>query len=72
MANISVNNYRLPSAEDFSGAVTALQRLQDTYKLSVSKVASGTIGEAPSLRLSGRLSIYFKHPKYAELPVCFS
>ena len=58
MANISFNNYRLPTTEDFSGAATALQRLQDTYKLSVTDLASGKIGESPSVNLTG---IIYEH-----------
>lgn len=53
MANISLNNYRLPSPEDFSGAIAALQRLQDTYELPTSALASGNVGSAPSLSMTG-------------------
>lgn len=54
MANISLNNYRLPSDEDFKGAITALQRLQETYQLPPSALASGKLGQAPSLSMNGK------------------
>ena len=53
MANISVNNYRLPSSDDFSGAVTALQRLQKTYQVPASSMSSGKVSAAPSLSMTG-------------------
>ena len=53
MANISVNNYRLPSSDDFSGAVTALQRLQETYHIPASSMSSGKVSVAPSLSMTG-------------------
>ena len=54
MANISLNTYRLPTAEDFSGAVTAIQRLQATYQLSTSNFSSGRVGKDHSLAMTGR------------------
>ena len=56
MANVSLNNYRLPSREDFSGAVAALQRLQETYMLSTPALASGEVGQAPSVPLTGEVA----------------
>lgn len=53
MANISLNTYRLPKREDFSGAVTAIRRLQETYHLPASELASGEVGRAPSVRMTG-------------------
>ncbi len=53
MANISYNNYRLPTPEDFTGAITAFHRLQETYQLPPSALASGKLGKAPSLSMSG-------------------
>ena len=55
MANISLNNYRLPSTEDMSGAVTALRRLQDTYQVKSSELANALLGKEESLDMSGRL-----------------
>lgn len=34
---------RWPDEEDLNGAATALMRLQDTYKLDTSQIASGDI-----------------------------
>lgn len=53
MANISLNDYRLPTNEDLNGAITALQRLQETYQLKTSDLASGKLGKAPSLNMNG-------------------
>jgi prolyl 4-hydroxylase len=53
MANVSFNNYQLPTPDDFSGAITALQRLQETYKLTASAMASGSISKAPSMSMTG-------------------
>ena len=55
MANISLNNYRLPNKEDMSGAVTALRRLQDTYQVKSSDLANGVLGKEESLDMSGQL-----------------
>ena len=59
MANISHNNYRLPSSEDFAGAVTALQRLQEIYQLPASALASGQLGQVPSLSMTGVKIVVF-------------
>jgi hypothetical protein len=53
MANVSFNNYRLPTPDDFSGAIAALQRLQKTYKLSASAMSSGSVSKAPSMTMTG-------------------
>ena len=53
MANISLNNYRLPSNEDMSGAITALRRLQDTYQVKSSDLANAVLGKEESLDMSG-------------------
>ena len=53
MANISLNNYRLPSSEDLPGAVTALRRLQDTYQVKSSDLANALLGKEESLDMSG-------------------
>ena len=53
MANISLNNYRLPSKEDMSGSVTALRRLQETYQVKSSDLANGVLGKEESLAMSG-------------------
>ena len=45
MANISVNRHQFPGEEDFDGAITALRRLQDTYKLKPSMIASGNLSK---------------------------
>ena len=54
MANISLNHYRLPTSDDFSGAIAALQRLQETYKLPTSSLASGKVSAAPSMTMTGK------------------
>lgn len=46
----------LPSYEDLHGAVAALLRLQDTYKLDTNDLASGNVGGVESLQLSGELT----------------
>ena len=43
MANISVNRHSFPSEEDYSGAMTALRRLQDTYRLKPTYIAQGKL-----------------------------
>ena len=43
MANISQNRYQFPTVEDFSGAVAAIIRLQDTYNLEPSTIAKGKL-----------------------------
>ena len=53
MANLSVNNYRLPTQEDFNGAMTAVMRLQDTYDLQPHELASGNLGKEKSLSMDG-------------------
>lgn len=52
MANISYNQYRFPGEEDFSGAATALLRLQDTYRLSPSLISSGKLGSASAVSMT--------------------
>ena len=52
MANISYNQYRFPDADDFSGAATALRRLQDTYKLSPSLISSGKLGSTSAVAMT--------------------
>lgn len=54
MTNISLNNHRLPTSDDFRGAITALHRLQETYKLPATSLSSGTVSAAPSLNMSGK------------------
>ena len=54
MANISINNYRLPTQEDFDGAMTAVMRLQDTYDLRPREIASGDLGKEQSLTMSSK------------------
>ena len=53
MANISMNQYRFPSKEDFSGAIAAIRRLQDTYQLQPTVIASGKLGSSSALPMSG-------------------
>lgn len=53
MANISLNNYRLPTEEDFDGAMMAIRRLQDTYKLQPSLIGSGKLKRSGGLPMSG-------------------
>lgn len=53
MANISMNQYRFPSKEDFSGATAAIRRLQDTYQLQPTVIASGKLGSSSALPMSG-------------------
>jgi len=43
----------LPSYEDLHGSVSALLRLQDTYKLDTNELASGNVGGVESLHLTG-------------------
>ena len=52
MANISYNQYRFPTTDDFSGAATALRRLQDTYKLSPSLISSGKLGSTTAVAMT--------------------
>ena len=52
MANISYNQYRFPTTDDFSGAATALRRLQDTYKLSTSLISSGKLGSTMAVAMT--------------------
>ena len=54
MANLSVNDYRLPTQEDFNGAMTAVMRLQDTYDLQPQELASGNLGKEKSLSMNGK------------------
>ncbi len=54
MANLSVNDYRLPTQEDFNGAMTAVMRLQDTYDLQPHELASGNLGKEKSLSMDGK------------------
>ncbi len=53
MSNLSLNEYRLPTDEDFNGAMTAVMRLQDTYDLEPQELASGNLGKQQSLSMSG-------------------
>ena len=53
MSNISMQQYRFPSSDDYSGAITALWRLQDTYKLEPTTIASGKLGSTTSVPMSG-------------------
>ena len=53
MANISMNRYRFPSKEDYSGAITAIHRLQDTYQLQPSVIASGKLGSSSAFPMTG-------------------
>ncbi|XP_064393719.1 prolyl 4-hydroxylase subunit alpha-1-like isoform X2 [Halichondria panicea] len=73
MANLSVNNYRLPTQEDFNGAMTAVMRLQDTYDLQPHELASGNLGKEKSLSMDaldcyrvGRLAYEEKNWKKAR------
>lgn len=43
----------LPTYEDLNGAVAALLRLQDTYKLETEKIAAGDIAGIKTSELSG-------------------
>ncbi|OWF50339.1 prolyl 4-hydroxylase subunit alpha-2-like [Mizuhopecten yessoensis] len=43
----------LPSYEDLNGAVVALLRLQDTYKLDTDRIAGGDLQGTPSVSLTG-------------------
>ncbi|XP_019849479.1 PREDICTED: prolyl 4-hydroxylase subunit alpha-2-like isoform X2 [Amphimedon queenslandica] len=45
MANISVNRHSFPTEEDYSGAMTALRRLQDTYRLKPTNIAQGKLSD---------------------------
>ena len=44
----------LPTYEDLNGAVAALLRLQDTYKLKTSDLAHGVVGSSRSLTMTGQ------------------
>lgn len=44
----------LPTYEDLNGAVAALLRLQDTYKLETEKIAAGDIAGIKTSELSGK------------------
>ena len=57
MANISMNRYRFPSKEDYSGAITAIHRLQDTYQLQPSVIASGKLGSSSAFPMTGNKSL---------------
>ncbi|CAI7999257.1 Prolyl 4-hydroxylase subunit alpha-2 [Geodia barretti] len=56
MANISYYNFRFPDTEDFTGAVTAILRLQDTYRLSPSLITSGKLGTTTTLPMTSEES----------------
>lgn len=43
----------LPTYEDLQGSVSALLRLQDTYKLDTTELASGNVGGVESSQLTG-------------------
>ena len=53
LGNLSAYSYRLPTQEDFSGAITAILRLQETYSLEARVIAEGELGREPSLSMSG-------------------
>ena len=59
MVNISLNRYRFPTKEDFDGAVAALRRLQDTYKITPSKIAKGKLGSHNGLPMSSKLQYMY-------------
>lgn len=69
MANISLNNYRLPTSDDFSGAISALQRLQETYKLPASSLASGEVSAAPSMSKGGGGGAHQNTPNPLNYPL---
>ena len=43
----------LPTYEDLNGAVAALLRLQDTYKLDTDKIAAGDIAGIKTTEMTG-------------------
>lgn len=43
----------LPTYEDLTGSVSALLRLQDTYKLETTELARGNVGGVASPELTG-------------------
>lgn len=50
----------LPTGEDYTGAINALQRLEDTYLLSPAEIRSGNLSKNyPSRPLNGINNIYF-------------
>ncbi len=49
------DDYRLPTQEDFNGAMTAVMRLQDTYDLQPHELASGNLGKDKSLSMNGKI-----------------
>ena len=67
MANISMNRYRFPSKEDYSGAITAIHRLQDTYQLQPSVIASGKLGSSSAFPMTGRWTMPH-HPSSLSPP----
>ena len=56
MANISLNSHRFPEQEDFQGTVTAIRRLQETYNIPPSTIASGKLGSTSAIPMSGEIN----------------
>ena len=52
LAMLQSNHERLPKEEDFSGAVVALTRLQDTYLITPRNLTESVLGSKPSVSLS--------------------
>jgi hypothetical protein len=50
----------LPNYEDLTGSVSALLRLQDTYKLETNELARGNVGGVASPELTGKIGL-IKH-----------
>ena len=52
----------MPSEEDLTGAALALIRLQDTYNLNMSEMASGKISGSPAFaEMTGKAIFIKKH-----------
>ena len=54
LATISLHKYRFPTDADFSGAVLALARLQDTYQISPYNLTQPELGGRQSVHLTAK------------------
>lgn len=57
----------LPTYQDLKGAVTALLRLQDTYKLDTNHLAQGRIRSMMANSMSGMTTQYFPQRESLEI-----
>ena len=55
MSAVALEKYRFPSKEDYSGAVTAIIRLQDAYKISPRNLTQSILGERQAIKVTTRI-----------------